>query len=277
MNNYRKISELIEKNKSIIIDNWVTAITVYPNSTEHSERSDCAALLEKIINCLKVKVPDPDIKRHLEFKLLEQELISFASYRALNDFTPTQTANYLLTLKQTVYSLIASEVSDGLQAEFISFNNFIDDVAVLAFQIYYDAREEVIRSQAHALEHDTPIVKISASILLMPIMGIIDTLRAQKIIESLLTAVVSHQAEIAILDMTAVPTFDTHVANNILKTIKAAKMVGTQAVLSGITPSVAMTIVKLGVDLSQVYTFNTLENAIAFSYNSAQTTSNIEA
>ncbi len=179
MNNYINISELIEKNKSVIISNWVKTITVNTNSTEHRELSDCTALLEKIINCLKVETSD--VKRHTEFKLLEQELISFASYRAINNFTPTQTANYLLTLKQTVYSLVRSEISDGLQAEFISFNNFIDDIAVLAFQTYYDAREEVIRSQAHALEHDTPIVKISASILLMPIMGIIDTLRAQKL------------------------------------------------------------------------------------------------
>ena len=93
----------------------------------------------------------------------------------------------------------------------------------------------------------------------------------QKIIEGLLESVVEHQSAMAILDMTAVPTFDTHVANNILKTIVAAKMVGTQVILSGISTNAALTIVKLGVDLSHVETFNTLENAIAYGYNKTHT------
>ena len=124
----------------------------------------------------------------------------------------------------------------------------------------------MILSQAFALEHDTPIVKITTDILLMPLMGIIDTSRAQKIIEGLLNAVVENQAAIAILDMTAVPTFDTHVANNILKTIMAAKMVGTHVVISGISPNAALTIVKLGLDLQHVETFSTLEHAMTYAY-----------
>ena len=181
----------------------------------------------------------------------------------MNNFTPTQTANYLLELKRTIYTFAGDNTREILAKEFINFNNLIDDLAVLTFQIYSDAREEVIISQAYALEHDTPIVKISKDLLLMPLMGIIDTARAQKITEFLLDAVVENQAHAAILDMTAVATFDTHVANNILKTIGAAKMVGTHVILSGISPNAAMTIVKLGVDLSHVKTFNTLENAIS--------------
>ncbi len=275
MKNFQRISELIEANKAKIITNWVIAISTNTNASEQREQADCTALIEKILDC--IKVDSAEIKNHSEFKQLEKELFSFASYRAISNFTPTQTANYLLELKKIVYSLISPESPDVLQREFIPFNNFIDDVAVLTFQTYNDAREDVIRSQAHALEHDTPIVKISSNILLMPIMGIIDTLRAQRIIESLLNAVVENQADIAILDMTAVPTFDTHVANNLLKTIMAAKMVGTQAILSGISPSVAITIVKLGVDLSQVETFNTLENAIAYSYNKTHTSIKVAA
>ncbi len=275
MKNFQKISELIEANKAKIITNWVTAISTNTNASEQREQADCTELLEKILDC--IKIDSAEVKNNSEFKQLEKELFSFASYRAISNFTPTQTANYLLELKKIVYSLISPESPDVLQREFIPFNNFIDDVAVLTFQTYNDAREDVIRSQAHALEHDTPIVKISSNILLMPIMGIIDTLRAQRIIESLLNAVVENQAEIAILDMTAVPTFDTHVANNLLKTIMAAKMVGTQAILSGISPSVAITIVKLGVDLSQVETFNTLENAIAYSYGETHTSLKVEA
>ncbi|MCP4990031.1 MAG: STAS domain-containing protein [Colwellia sp.] len=262
-NNYKVINELLSHNKKEIIANWVDAISVHSSNKRERELSDCTALIEKIHDC--IQSDRTDVVKSVPFKTLKKELASFASFRAICNFTPTQTANYLLALKKIVYGLISSDFPDVLPSEFINFNNLIDEIAVLTFQMYSDAREDVIRSQAHALEHDTPIVKISSDTLLMPIMGIVDTIRAQKIIESLLDAVVEHQASIAILDMTGVPTFDTHVANNLLKTITAAKMVGTQAVISGISPSVAITIVKLGLDLSHVETFNTLENAIKYS------------
>jgi rsbT co-antagonist protein RsbR len=100
----------------------------------------------------------------------------------------------------------------------------------------------------------------------MSLMGIIDTVRAQKIIEKLLNSIVEEQASIAILDMTAVPTFDTHVADNILKTVHAAKIVGAQVIISGISPNAAMTIAKIGINLNEIETFNTLESSIDFAY-----------
>ncbi|MCH2055210.1 MAG: STAS domain-containing protein [Thalassotalea sp.] len=264
MKTYEKIKTLIHENRDNIIIHWVTAVTAGSAIDKSRETDDCSVLLDLIFKC--VELGYEKIDKSEQYLLLEKELHSFASFRALNNFTPTQTANYLLELKRTVYTIVSETAREVLADEFIDFNNFIDDIAVLTFQIFSDAREEIIASQAYALEHDTPIVKISRSILLMPLMGIIDTARAQKIIESLLDAVVENQAETAILDMTAVATFDTHVANNILKTIVAAKMVGTKVILSGISPNAAMTIVKLGVDLSQVETFNTLENAISHAH-----------
>ncbi|GLX83402.1 STAS domain-containing protein [Thalassotalea eurytherma] len=261
MKNFEKIKALVHKNKENIINHWVTAVTSNSSIDKTREFDDCSTILELVLQSIEHDYNN--ISASQSYSLLEKELHSFASFRALNNFTPTQTANYLLEFKRTIYTFVSDSAREALAEEFIDFNNLIDDLAVLTFQIYTDAREETIVSQAYALEHDTPIVKISQSLLLMPLMGIIDTARAQKIIESLLDAVVENQAEIAILDMTAVATFDTHVANNILKTISAAKMVGTKVILSGISPNAAMTIVKLGVDLSQVETFNTLENAIS--------------
>ena len=262
MKTYGKIKTLINENKDSIINNWVAAVTTTSTIDRGKEIDDCSSILNLVLKTLELNYNNISVSE--EYSLLEKELHSFASYRALNKFTPSQTANYLLELKRTIYTFVNDNAREALAEEFIDFNNLIDDLAVLTFQIYTDAREEIIVSQAYALEHDTPIVKISQKVLLMPLMGIIDTARAQKIIESLLDAVVENQSETAILDMTAVATFDTHVANNILKTIVAAKMVGTRVILSGISPNAAMTIVKLGVDLSQVETFNTLENAISY-------------
>lgn len=270
MKNLEDINDLIEQEQSEIIKRWVDEVILTVNSNRVTEEQDCRQLLELIGNCLRDTSEDVLLSK--AFIELEHALKSFSAFRALNNYTPTQTANYVLILKQVIYDLLLQKDPNTSPRLLIDFNNFIDNIAVMSFQFFSESREEVVTAQAYALEHDTPIVKISKNILLMPLMGIIDTVRAQKIIEGLLESVVEHQSAIAILDMTAVPTFDTHVADNILKTIIAAKMVGTQVILSGISTSAALTIVKLGVDLSHVETFNTLENAIAYGYNKTHTT-----
>jgi rsbT co-antagonist protein RsbR len=269
MANYQEINDLIDQHQTAIIKNWVDEVILTVNSSRTTEEQDCQQLLELMSHCL-IQSPT-EIFSSNAFKQLEHALRSFSAFRALNSYTPTQTANYLLILKKVIYEMLLNKSPDTSPRLLIDFNNFIDKIAVMSFQFFSESREEVVTSQAYALEHDTPIVKISQDILLMPLMGIIDTVRAQKIIEGLLESVVEHQSALAILDMTAVPTFDTHVANNILKTIVAAKMVGTQVILSGISTNAALTIVKLGVDLSHVETFNTLENAIAYGYNKTHT------
>jgi rsbT co-antagonist protein RsbR len=269
MTNYKEINQLIEKNGNVIISQWVDDVIATVESSRSVEEQDCKQLLTIISECLLI---DPDgLRESIQFSQLQDVLRSFSSFRALNNYTPSQTASYMLSLKKVIYQLLLAEFPNTSPGLLIDFNNFIDELAVMSFQFFSESREEVISSQAYALEHDTPIVKITQDILLMPLMGIIDTIRAQKIIEGLLESVVEQQSSLAIVDMTAVPTFDTHVANNILKTIVAAKMVGTQVILSGISPNAALTIVKLGVDLSHVETFNTLENAIAYGYQKTHT------
>lgn len=269
MTNYKEINQLIEKHGNDIISQWVDDVIASVESSRSVEEQDCKQLLTVIRECLLI---DPDgLRESIQFSQLQDVLRSFSSFRALNNYTPSQTASYMLSLKKVIYQLLLAEYPNTSPGLLIDFNNFIDELAVMSFQFFSESREEVISSQAYALEHDTPIVKITQDILLMPLMGIIDTIRAQKIIEGLLESVVEQQSSLAIVDMTAVPTFDTHVANNILKTIVAAKMVGTQVILSGISPNAALTIVKLGVDLSHVETFNTLENAIAYGYQKTHT------
>jgi rsbT co-antagonist protein RsbR len=269
MTNYKEINQLIEKHGNDIISQWVDDVIASVESSRSVEEQDCKQLLTIISECLLI---DPDgLRESIQFSQLQDVLRSFSSFRALNNYTPSQTASYMLSLKKVIYQLLLAEFPNTSPGLLIDFNNFIDELAVMSFQFFSESREEVISSQAYALEHDTPIVKITQDILLMPLMGIIDTIRAQKIIEGLLESVVEQQSSLAIVDMTAVPTFDTHVANNILKTIVAAKMVGTQVILSGISPNAALTIVKLGVDLSHVETFNTLENAIAYGYQKTHT------
>jgi len=265
MSRFEKISAIINNSRDEILTAWVdSVVTPIANNSIEQEQKDCLELLKHIETCLEEDTNT--LHDTFAFRQLETELKSFSKFRAMSDYSPSQTANYILELKRVITDCSLRYDNELNPQLLLEFNDFIDKVALITFEFFVQTREEIISSQAFALEHDTPIVKIKNNILLMPLMGIIDTMRAQKIIERLLNSIVEQQATIAILDMTAVPTFDTHVADNILKTVSAAKIVGAQVVISGISPNAAMTIAKLGINLSEISTFNTLESSIEYAY-----------
>jgi rsbT co-antagonist protein RsbR len=265
MYKFEKIHTIINKNRNEILTSWVNSVVDQDASNIEQEQQDCRELLKYFEACL---LEDPEHVLHTPvFEAFENELKSFAKFRAIREFSPSQTANYILGLKRIITDTSLRYDTEVEPQLLLQLNDFIDKIAMKTFEFYVETREDVISSQAFALEHDTPIVKIRNNIVLMSLMGIIDTVRAQKIIEKLLNSIVEEQASIAILDMTAVPTFDTHVADNILKTVHAAKIVGAQVIISGISPNAAMTIAKLGINLSEIATFNTLESSIEFAYS----------
>lgn len=119
---------------------------------------------------------------------------------------------------------------------------------------------ELIAQQSHSLlELSTPVIKLMNGLVLLPLIGVVDTLRAQQIMENLLQAIVAHEARVALLDITGVPVIDTQVAQHLIKTVAAAKMLGAEVVLTGISPESAQTIVTLGIDLRQIRTKGSLE------------------
>ena len=173
--------------------------------------------------------------------------------RARLGFSPSETATSVLSLKDAVLENLQAEYGDDrerLHHEIIVMNKVIDQLALVTFEAFVRGRESLIAEQHLALEHSTPVVSIWEGMLLMPLMGIIDTQRAQQVIETLLDAIVRTESRVAILDLTAVPAFDTRVAQHIIKTISAAKMLGAEVIVTGISPDAAQTLTKLGVDLS---------------------------
>jgi rsbT co-antagonist protein RsbR len=264
MYKFERIHAIINANCNEILTSWVDAVVGEHTVNKEQEQQDCRELLKYFEACL---LEDPEqVLQTPVFKAFENELKSFAKFRAIRNFSPSQTANYILELKRVITDSSLRYDNEIEAQSLLKLNDFIDKIALKTFEFYVQTREDVILSQAFALEHDTPIVKIRSNIVLMSLMGIIDTVRAQKIIEKLLNSIVEEQASIAILDMTAVPTFDTHVADNILKTVHAAKIVGAQVIISGISPNAAMTIAKIGINLNEIETFNTLESSIDFAY-----------
>jgi len=185
--------------------------------------------------------------------------------RALAGFSPSETATFVFSLKQPLFSRLRSELkgdAEALAQELWSATLLLDKLGLFTTEVYQKSRESVIdRQQRELLELSTPVVELWDDILALPLVGTLDSQRTQIVMESLLEKVVETSASIAIIDITGVPTVDTLVAQHLLKTVAATRLMGADCIISGIRPQIAQTIVHLGVNLGEVITKATLADA----------------
>jgi rsbT co-antagonist protein RsbR len=191
--------------------------------------------------------------------------------RALAGFSADETARFVFSLKKPLFEALrqetlndAGQFADGAWA----ITLLLDELGLHTVKAYQRAREEVIhRQQQELLELSTPVVKLWDGILALPMIGTLDSSRTQIVMESLLQKIVDTESQIAILDITGVPTVDTLVAQHLLKTVTALRLMGAECIISGVRPQIAQTIVHLGVDLQGVTTKATLADALAVALN----------
>jgi rsbT co-antagonist protein RsbR len=185
--------------------------------------------------------------------------------RGLQGFSPSETATFVFSLKRPLFARIQSELAtDGESLATVTWTvtELLDKLGLYTTEVYQKSREEVIlRQQEELLELSTPVVKLWDGILALPMIGTLDSARTQVVMESLLQRIVETGADIAIIDITGVPTVDTLTAQHLLKTVTAARLMGADCIISGIRPQIAQTIVHLGVDLAAVTTKATLADA----------------
>ena len=182
--------------------------------------------------------------------------------RARDGFTPSETALGVFSLKEAVYELVAD--SAELVPEFLAFSRLVDDLGLRTFEAYSAAREQIIADQSTAmLELSTPVVRLWDGIIAVPLVGTLDSARTQLVMEKLLDTLVATGADHAVIDITGVPTVDTEVAQHLLKTVSAARLLGAECTISGIRPQVAQTIVSLGIEFGDIATKATLADALA--------------
>ena len=186
--------------------------------------------------------------------------------RAVQGFSPAETAVFVLSLKQPIFEQLRRDggSGEGVFDEVWRANLLIDRLGLYTTEVYQKGREHVIlRQQEEMLELSTPVVKLWDGVLALPMIGTLDSARTQIVMEALLQRIVETGASVAIIDITGVPTVDTLVAQHLLKTITAARLMGADCIISGIRPQIASTIVHLGVDLSDVITKASLADAFA--------------
>ena len=193
---------------------------------------------------------------------LRAALAELSRSRARNGFSPTETALAVFALKDAVYELVADTAE--LAPEYLVFSRTMDDLGLHTFETYAAAREEIIADQAEAmLELSTPVIRLWEGIIAVPLIGTLDSARTQLVMEKLLETLVATGADHAVLDITGVPTVDTEVAQHLLKTASAARLLGAECIVSGIRPQVAQTIVSLGIEFGDIATKATLADALA--------------
>jgi rsbT co-antagonist protein RsbR len=193
---------------------------------------------------------------------LRATLTELSRSRARNGFSPTETALGVFALKDAVYELV-TDAAD-LVPEYLAFSRMMDDLGLHTFETYAAAREQIIADQAAAmLELSTPVIRLWEGVIAVPLVGTLDSARTQLVMEKLLETLVATGADHAVLDITGVPTVDTEVAQHLLKTVSAARLLGAECIISGIRPQVAHTIVSLGIEFGDIATKATLADALA--------------
>jgi rsbT co-antagonist protein RsbR len=189
-----------------------------------------------------------------------------SSVRVARGFTPAESLAFVQACKEALLAQLAAApgAPGGPANPARRLETVLDRCVLLLASSFMAAREEVIRRQTESLrEVSTPVITLWDSILLLPLVGVVDSLRAQQISERLLEAIAASEAEVTLIDVTGVPVMDTSVARHILKTVAAAEMLGTRVILTGISPSTAQTMVKLGIDMSAVPTRGSLKSGLA--------------
>lgn len=196
---------------------------------------------------------------------------SISRSRAQQGFSPSETATFVLSLKQPLFVLLSKALSGDVAAlvdEIWTLTVVLDLLGIYSAEMFIRGRQEVIQQQQkEMLELSTPVIKVWDGVLTLPLIGTLDSARTQVVMEGLLQKIMETGSQVAIIDITGVPTVDTLVAQHLLKTVAAAKLMGGECIISGIRPQIAQAMVHLGVTFADVTTKATLADAILQAFN----------
>ncbi|MDX5420117.1 MAG: STAS domain-containing protein [Hymenobacteraceae bacterium] len=211
-----------------------------------------------------------------EYSQILEILGDISVTRARQGFSPRETGMYVMSLKKAINKVLEDEYQDKpeqLYKESTTVNSLLDDLSMVTFETFIKGREEVILRQTDEInEISTPVIRVWEGILALPIIGTLDSARTQIVMENLLQEIVNTGSSIAILDISGVPAVDSLVAQHLIKTVSATRLMGAECIISGIRAEIAQTIVHLGIDLSNIKTKASLASALqlAFSMNSIE-------
>ena len=272
-----RLPELVSKYEKEILSEWIRlqleALSRRRDHTREDELQDRSRrFLSLVRSGLESGGAHEDVAGPLWAETREL-LAELSATRAKEGYTPSETAAFVFSLKQPLFTRLRTHLANDaeqLAEEIWTCTLLLDKLGLYTIEIYQKSREAVIsRQQQEMLELSTPVVQLWDGILGLPLIGTLDSERTQVVMESLLQKIVETGSEIAIIDITGVPTVDTLVAQHLLKTVAAARLMGAECIISGIRPQIAQTIVHLGVDLADVITKASLADAFVIAMRRA--------
>jgi rsbT co-antagonist protein RsbR len=263
------LAEIISQNEDHLLKEWIRTMSGTVERADLISKSELSEQCTSVLRALVEGVKTSGIQNlsGAGWNSARDLLSSISTSRARQGFSPSEVATFVLSLKQPLFVLIRARLGnspDQLFEMIWSATQLLDSLALLTTDSFIATREELIlRQQQELLELSTPVVKLWDGILALPIIGTLDSARTQVVMESLLQTVVATNSKYAIIDITGVPTVDTLVAQHLLKTITAARLMGAECIISGVRPQIAQTIVHLGINLEDVITKAKLADAFA--------------
>lgn len=264
--------DFIIKNEKAILQNWLENLK---NISKETKKAVTTAEIEKradeFVELFAAACRSKVFDIHASaWEGTRDFLINVSKNWAALGVSAGLAARFVFSLKQALFELIAKgQFNNDVTNEIVwDANVLVDELGLFVIETYQKSREDIIkRQQQELLELSTPVVKIWNGILILPLIGTLDSARTQVVLENLLQSIVDTESSIAIIDITGVPTVDTLVAQHLLKTVAAARLMGTQCIISGIRPQIAQTMVHLGVTFSDVVTKATLADALFYAFN----------
>lgn len=260
-NSERRIIQLLTSRRDEILNLWIKGrLEADEFRDELISKKDLRHQSRQLLEMLAQAIRDSGASDfdHPAFEETRAFLNELSHMRAVKGYTPLENATYVLSLRNVVIKLLVEDFDDGTEAlveEMGYFTRLLDKMGLVMVENYIRSREEIIHQQrADMMELSTPVIKVWDKILTLPIIGTLDSRRAQMMMEALLQKIVETGSTIAILDITGVRTMDTLVANHLIKTVTAARLMGARCILTGVSPAIAQTMVQLGIDLTQITT-----------------------
>jgi rsbT co-antagonist protein RsbR len=263
------LPEIIEKYQKQLHTDWMSELTGTLRTDSRISESELSQQTAEFLRVLaetssSAAVDGPESPG---WEPVRAFLAGISRSRAMQGFSAEQTVSFIFSLKRVLFQYVRRQFDKNPTAmadEIWNASVLIDSLGMHTFNIYQQAREEVIsRQQQELLELSTPVVKLWEGVLALPMIGTLDSARTQTVMETLLQKIVETGSSIAIIDITGVPTVDTLVAQHLLKTVTAIRLMGADCIISGIRPQIAQTIVHLGITLEGVVTRATLADALA--------------
>lgn len=268
--------KILQKKKNAILELWMKNQLAEDGLREDlMSNDDLRVQSEELLDSLLTNLSDENVTdaQSPQFDTVLDILAGISVSRAKQGFSPRETGAYVFSLKDALLEVLQQEVKDPstLYTLTIRLGKLIDNFGVVTFETFIKGREEVILRQTDEItEISTPVIRVWDGVLALPIIGTLDSSRTQVVMENLLQEIVESGSSIAILDISGVPAVDSLVAQHLIKTVSATRLMGAECIISGIRPEIAQTVVHLGIDLSQIITKASLASALRTAFNMLQ-------